>query len=587
MEGGYHLRFTRSALVFDFDKDGSEEFVEENGIEYHRIGVDLIQKLLAALPATAAEDETRPPALPVGPASSEAAPSTLERLHGQMPKLDRAAFLPEKRERTVSWESLATTLERLVSDEEIIELRKPLAPQHPRLEPAKQAVPEAAAEPRRGPAPPSAPGRPPVEPAEIPASQAALAVPAGQTAARTPPLSPDIVLGVGQTSPQFGILGKVMGRTVALDLNQTHTISLFGVQGGGKSYTLGSIVEMASLPLAGINVLPQPLATVLFHYSQTQDYKPEFTSMNRPNDDARSIELLAAEYGAHPAALHDIVLLVPEAKLEARRGEYPGIQVIPLKFASRELQASHWRFLMGAVGNQATYIRKLNQVMRGIRDDLTVVRLREAVAHAGLPDNLTELAALRLDLASEFIDDEARLSEVVRPGRLVIVDLRDEFIEKDQALGLFVVLLQIFADATLEGKSFNKLVVFDEAHKYIDNEDLVAGLVSVVREMRHKGTSVLVASQDPPSVPVSLIELSTQIVLHRFNSPGWLRHLQKANAALLGLSPEQLARLQPGEAFVWSSKATDALFSKEAVKVHLRPRTTLHGGSTRTAIGAD
>ena len=81
--------------------------------------------------------------------------------------------------------------------------------------------------------------------------------------------------------------------------------------------------------------------------------------------------------------------------------------------------------------------------------------------------------------------------------------------------------------------------------------------------------------------------MSTQIILHRFNSPGWLRHLQKANAALLGLSPEQLARLQPGEAFVWSSKATDALFSKEAVKVHLRPRTTLHGGSTRTAIGAD
>ena len=79
-----------------------------------------------------------------------------------------------------------------------------------------------------------------------------------------------------------------MGRTIALDLNQTHTISLFGVQGGGKSYTLGSIIEMASLVLPGINQLPQPLATVVFHYSQTQDYKPEFTSMNRPNDDVRS-----------------------------------------------------------------------------------------------------------------------------------------------------------------------------------------------------------------------------------------------------------------------------------------------------------
>jgi len=64
--------------------------------------------------------------------------------------------------------------------------------------------------------------------------------------------------------------------------------------------------------------------------------------------------------------------------------------------------------------------------------------------------------------------------------------------------------------------------------------------------MRHKGTSVLVASQDPPSVPVALIELSPQIVLHRFNSPAWLKYIQKANAALASLSPEQLARLSGG-----------------------------------------
>ena len=66
----------------------------------------------------------------------------------------------------------------------------------------------------------------------------------------------EALLGVTGTSPQFGILGKVMGRTIALDLNQTHTISLFGVQGGGKSYTLGSIIEMASLVPPGINQTP-------------------------------------------------------------------------------------------------------------------------------------------------------------------------------------------------------------------------------------------------------------------------------------------------------------------------------------------
>jgi hypothetical protein len=52
----------------------------------------------------------------------------------------------------------------------------------------------------------------------------------------------------------------------------------------------------------------------------------------------------------------------------------------------------------------------------------------------------------------------------------------------------------------------------------------------------------------------------------------------------LKLTAEQLARLKPGEAFVWSSKSTDQGFSREAVKVTLRPRATLHGGATKTAV---
>src|SRR6185436_18481665 len=105
-------------------------------------------------------------------------------------------------------------------------------------------------------------------------------------------------------------------------------------------------------------------------------------------------------------------------------------------------------------------------------------------------------------LAADYIDDSVRVKDLVRPGRMIIVDLRDELIEKDEALGLFVVLMELFAEATNNGERFNKLVVFDEAHKYIESPDLVAGLVEVVREMRHKGTSIMVASQDPPSVPV-------------------------------------------------------------------------------------
>ncbi len=124
----------------------------------------------------------------------------------------------------------------------------------------------------------------------------------------------------------------------------------------------------------------------------------------------------------------------------------------------------------------------------------------------------------------------------------------------------------------------------DEAHKYIESPDLVADLVEVVREMRHKGTSIMVASQDPPSVPVSLIELSSQIILHKFNSPAWLKHIQKANAALGGLPQRSMAHLLPGEAYLWSSKATDEAFCKGAIKVKCRPRVTQPGGATKTAV---
>lgn len=285
-----------------------------------------------------------------------------------------------------------------------------------------------------------------------------------------------------------------------------------------------------------------------------------------------------------PAALEDVIMLVPEDHLEQRRAEHARIEVLPLKFSSNELRAEHWRFLMGAIGNQSTYIRQLQRIMRAHRRDLRLDVIRQAVEDSALSDNLKQLAQQRLDLAADYIDDGAQVKALVRPGRVIIVDLRDEFIEKDEALGLFVVLMQLFADAQVNGKRFNKLVVFDEAHKYIESPDLVDGLIESVREMRHKGMSVLIASQDPPSVPISLIELSSHVILHKFTSPAWLKHLQKAKTALADLSPAKLAALMPGEAFVWSGTATEDAFTRQAVKVLLRPRVTRHGGGTRTAV---
>lgn len=555
LEKGYELNFSRSALIFDFSRTGTDLVEQESGVEFYRIGVDLIQKLVTDVAITQSD-----------------AVEALEDRQIPLPRLDSAAFLVPARPYSISWDTLT---HEIASDSPLTD------PVHVSPSDVSSAQEEIKSHQTQLNHDTAIPVNPNTSQENLPINGNPAAIDAKVESFI--PCDYDVMLGVQTPSSQFGIFGETAGRKIALDLSEPHTISLFGVQGAGKSYTLGTIIEMACTKIPGINALPSPLATVVFHYSPTEDYKPEFTSMVHPNTDESQIELLRDRYGAAPTRLEDVVILTSTTKVEERQAEYPGIQVLPITFASSELRQPHWKFLMGAVGSQSLYLRQIKQIMKKLGNQLTLDGLSQSIENSTLADNLKDLARARLSFASEYIDDKQSLKDVIQPGRLIIVDLRDEFIEKDEALGLFMVMLQLFADAAPTNQSFNKLIVFDEAHKYMENLDLVAGLVEVVREMRHKGTSILIASQDPASVPISLIELSSQVILHRFNSPAWLKHLQKAITVLSSLTPEKMSHLGSGEAYVWSSKATDNSFIRGAIKMHCRPRATLHGGITKKA----
>lgn len=402
---------------------------------------------------------------------------------------------------------------------------------------------------------------------------------------------PSFDIMVGKTvaaSEQYGILGRTINgnRKIALDLSETNTISLFGVQGGGKSYTIGTVSEMTLKQFPEINLLPGPMASVIFHYSESLDYAPEFTSMVYPNDDARQLAKLKEQYGAEPGSISDVIMLAPEDKVEERQEEYPSIQVLPIKFHSKDLNVQDWMFLLKAVGNDSTYITQLKAIMRANRKNLNIEDLKVSVEDSSLLSaSQKSLAMQRLSFAEEYIDDSIRLGEILRPGRLIIVDLRDEFIEKDDALGLFVIMLNIFSGVKqYEGRNFNKFIVFDEAHKYMNNKDLTSTIVTAIREMRHKGVSMMIASQDPMSLPTDIIELSSVMLLHRFNSPQWVKHVQHSITQLQNLTASDMASLGTGEAYLWATKATDKGVTSRPVKISTRPRVTKHGGDTIKAI---
>jgi hypothetical protein len=398
----------------------------------------------------------------------------------------------------------------------------------------------------------------------------------------------DIMIGKSSPSDQYGILGESINghRKIAIDLSETNTISLFGVQGGGKSYTIGTVTEMTLKQFSNVNLLPAPMASVIFHYSESQDYAPEFTSMIYENDEAGQLKKLKDVYGAEAGKIEDVIMLCPIDKVEDRKEEYPSLDIHPIAFHSTDLNVQDWMFLLKAVGNESTYINQLRSIMRANRKNLNIEGLKASVNDSPLLSATQKALTLqRLAFAEEYIDDTRKLGSLLKPGRLIIVDLRDEFIDKDDALGLFVIMLNIFAGVKVyDGHPFNKFIVFDEAHKYMDNKDLTSTIVTAIREMRHKGVSMMIASQDPMSLPNEIIELSSIMLLHKFNSPQWVKHVQKSITQLQSLSSSDMASLVPGEAYLWATKATDKGVTNRPMKISTRPRVTKHGGDTQKAI---
>jgi DNA phosphorothioation-dependent restriction protein DptH len=392
-----------------------------------------------------------------------------------------------------------------------------------------------------------------------------------------------------KVTPQLGILGESLDdneRIVAMDLTYMNCIGFFGEPGSGKSYSMGTILEMGLVHCPNINRLEKGIATVVFHYSPKQAYRPEAASMIAANDIAAQVDRLKEKFGADPRGIADCIILAPKDVIALRQSQFPDIPVHGLTFTSRELQAEHWKILMGALGEtESMYLQVINKILKSHRAGTTIAKVREDVGTSVLSSDDKDKAHIRLDLAEQYIDDGAPdLKSHIKSGRLIIVDLRDEFLQRKEALALLIVLLQIFAEATDAGKPLQKMCVFDEAHKYMKDPVLVECLVETIREMRHASISIMIASQEPESVPQIAITLMSMIVFLKTSSPLSLANVAAVKPAYNELTPHKLANLKPGEAYIWAKYASDEAYTMKPYKVRIRPRFSKHGGDTKVAV---
>lgn len=218
---------------------------------------------------------------------------------------------------------------------------------------------------------------------------------------------------------------------------------------------------------------------------------------------------------------------------------------------------------------------------------------------------------LRIDLLESFLDVErkkaSRDSLIGSPGELTIVDLTDPMVDVDAACVLFDTCLSIFLAQT---KSCGKIVALDEAHNYLlDGSDaakqFTGKLLKSIREQRHQGTRVIIATQEP-TLDTKLLDLCSIVMVHRCTSPAWFDVLKKHIAGLYldhdsdhaGESKaareralfQKIVGLKLGESFLFCPSAAmdveDNVVGRmldRFVKFRTRKRCTADGGLTRLA----
>jgi len=211
------------------------------------------------------------------------------------------------------------------------------------------------------------------------------------------------------------------------------------------------------------------------------------------------------------------------------------------------------------------------------------------------------------------LDESAKVTQdyiVGKPGELLIVDLTDPVVDVDAACVIFDTCLSIFLAQTPGGK----IVALDEAHNYLLRKNAAAEqftgrLLKTIREQRHQGTRIVIATQEP-TLDTALLDLCSITMVHRCTSPAWYDVLKKHIAGLyLGTGEEdgsqegetektkdhralfqKIVELKVGESLLFCPTAVMGIRDTEVrrmlgqfLKFRTRDRITADGGRTRLA----
>lgn len=430
----------------------------------------------------------------------------------------------------------------------------------------------------------------------------------------------DVIIGRGKKDVEkMGKAGTVylgkqyvkMGQTTSLsnpvymDVAGAHVVFLCGKRGSGKSYCMGSIAEgLADLP----KHIKQNLSIVLL------DTMGIYWTMKYPNyQDAD----LVKKWGLDPKGL-DVQIYTPSGFYYKYKEE--GIPTdFPFSLRPLDVEPEDWLTAFNIAGNTAEGVLLSKIVLEANEkfqeEGYSIEDLIELTRNDPESDKVTKAVVINLfskALAWKIFEKNGTpLKDIVKGGQVTVLDVSPYATMPSgweiKALVTGLVCGKLFKERMLSRKSeefqsvdasmhyFSKeqeekqeeplvWIAIDEAHELLPREGKTAAsdaLITILREGRQPGISLILATQQPGKIHTDVMTQSDIVISLRLTAKMDVEALGQLMQSYMrtGLDDE-LNNLPPdkGAAIIFDDN-NERLFP-----IQMRPRFTWHGGGSPTAV---
>jgi len=404
---------------------------------------------------------------------------------------------------------------------------------------------------------------------------------------------------------QYVKMGQVtsLSNPVYMDVSGSHVVFVCGKRGSGKSYTMGVVCEgMSALP----KEISNNLAVIML------DTMGIYWTMRYPNQKEKD---LLDEWGLKPESMN-IQIYTPKGYFKKFKEEG-----IPTDFAfsvkPSELSPSDWCLTFGIEINTelGVFIEKIvanleesgklfdiDDIIKDCRDD------KDAEPH------IKDAAINRfLNAHSWGLFDKhgTPLTDLVKGGQVTVLDVSCYSItpgaEGIRALVIGLVSKRLFLERMVARKKEeyesvhsstyslieeqkeimeNPMVwlVVDEAHEFLPHDGKTTAsdaLITILREGRQPGISLILASQQPGKIHTDVMTQSDIVIAHRVTAKIDVEALGTLMQSYMREGLDKHLNNLPGLA--GSAVVFDDV-NERIYPIRVRPRLTWHGGSAPSAM---